>query len=38
LREDNLRAWLDPAGNDLAEIYALLDDRERPYYEHRMAA
>jgi putative SOS response-associated peptidase YedK len=38
LRPENLRAWLDPAGKDLSSIYALLDDRERPYYDHRMAA
>ena len=23
---------------DLAKAYAILDDRARPYYEHRMAA
>ena len=22
----------------LADLYAILDDRERPYYEHRLAA
>ena len=38
LRQENLRTWLDPTGKDLAETYALLDNRERPYYEHRMAA
>ena len=38
LRQENLRAWLDPAVKDVKSIYALLDDRERPYYEHRMAA
>jgi putative SOS response-associated peptidase YedK len=38
LRQENLRAWLNPAGKGLDSMYALLDDRERPYYEHRMAA
>jgi putative SOS response-associated peptidase YedK len=38
LRQENLRAWLNPAGKGLDAMYALLDDRERPYYEHRMAA
>jgi hypothetical protein len=31
-------AWLDPNPKDLKTLYAILDDRERPYYEHRMAA
>ena len=33
----HLDAWLRPSG-DLAASYAILDDRARPYYEHRMAA
>ena len=37
IREPNLDAWLQPNG-DLAKAYAILDDRERPYYEHRLAA
>jgi len=31
-------AWLNPNPQDLAAQYAILDDRERPYYEHRLAA
>ena len=31
-------AWLDPAGADRAALAALLDRRERPYFEHRLAA
>jgi len=38
LREQNLDAWLRPDRADLARQYAILDDRERPYYEHRLAA
>jgi putative SOS response-associated peptidase YedK len=38
LKREHLAAWLNPAGRDKAELYAILDDRERPYYEHRMAA
>ncbi len=38
LRQETLRAWLELAGKDLAAMYALLDDRERPYCERRMAA
>jgi hypothetical protein len=31
-------AWLNPDPANLEALYAILDDRERPYYEHRMAA
>jgi hypothetical protein len=31
-------AWLNPIPAKLADLYAILDDRERPYYEHRMAS
>ena len=34
----NVDGWLNPQGHPLAEQYAILDDRERPYYEHRLAA
>jgi putative SOS response-associated peptidase YedK len=37
LKEEHLDAWLDPKG-DLAAMQRILDDRERPYYEHRLAA
>jgi putative SOS response-associated peptidase YedK len=39
IKPEHLDAWLDPAtSKDLARMYAILDDRERPYYEHRLAA
>jgi putative SOS response-associated peptidase YedK len=38
LKEENLAAWLNPEGMDKAALNAMLDDRERPYYEHRLAA
>lgn len=38
LKLENIDAWLRPDPNDLAAQYAILDDRQRPYYEHRMAA
>ena len=38
LKENNVRAWLTPEGRDRAELYRILDDRERPYYEHAVAA
>jgi len=37
LKPQNLNTWLTP-GADLATYYALLDDRERPYYAHELAA
>jgi hypothetical protein len=29
---------LNPVGDDLASAGAILNQRERPYYEHRLAA
>lgn len=37
IKESNLDAWLDPRG-DLDAMQRLLDDRERPFFEHRLAA
>lgn len=38
IKRENIDAWLNPDPMDLAASYAILDDRERPYYEHRLAA
>lgn len=38
IKPENLDAWLFPDPKDLAASYAVLDDRQRPYYEHRLAA
>jgi putative SOS response-associated peptidase YedK len=38
IRPENIDAWLKPDRTSLREQYAILDDRERPYYEHRLAA
>jgi putative SOS response-associated peptidase YedK len=38
IKPDNIEAWLNPEASDLAAMYAILDDRDRPYYEHRLAA
>ncbi|MFN4116605.1 MAG: SOS response-associated peptidase family protein [Inhella sp.] len=38
LKEANWEAWLSPQGRGDAALDALLDDRERPFYEHRLAA
>lgn len=38
IKAENIEAWLSPGGSDLEPMYAILDDRDRPYYEHRVAA
>ncbi|MEX3984296.1 SOS response-associated peptidase family protein [Paraburkholderia sp. EG287A] len=38
VKPENVEAWLQPNAANLAAQYALLDDRDRPYYEHRLAA
>jgi putative SOS response-associated peptidase YedK len=38
IKEEHVGAWLNPDPNDLASLYAILEDKERPYYEHRLAA
>lgn len=38
IRRENLDAWLRPDPANRAAAHALLDDRDRPFYEHRLAA
>lgn len=38
IKPEHVDAWLTPQGRPVVEMYAILDDRERPYYEHRLAA
>ena len=38
IQPEHVEAWLNPDSRNLAAQYAILDDRERPYYEHRLAA
>jgi putative SOS response-associated peptidase YedK len=38
ITEANLAAWLRPRPGDTAALQAILDDRDRPYFEHRLAA
>ena len=38
IRPENVDAWLNPDPRNLDALYAILDDRETPYYEHRLAA
>ncbi|WP_057921218.1 SOS response-associated peptidase family protein [Lysobacter capsici] len=34
IKPENIDRWLQPAPNDLARFYEILEDRERPYYNH----
>jgi putative SOS response-associated peptidase YedK len=36
LRAEHLDAWLNPDPHNLARQAGILDDRERPYYQHRI--
>lgn len=38
IKPKHVDAWLRPNPRDLASLQAILDDRPRPYYEHRLAA
>lgn len=38
ISREHLDGWLSPKEGDLSALYAILDDRERPYFEHREAA
>lgn len=38
IKPENLDEWLSPDKDKLKRQYDILDDRERPYYEHRLAA
>jgi putative SOS response-associated peptidase YedK len=38
IKPEHIDAWLEPDARDLKTSYAILDDRQRPYYAHRLAA
>lgn len=38
IKPEHVDAWLNPDPGNLAALHQILDDRPRPYYEHRMAA
>ena len=38
IRAQHVDAWLNPDPRNLSALHAILDDRERPHYEHRLAA
>ncbi len=38
IKPEHVDAWLNPDPDNRAALYAILDDRARPYYEYRQAA
>lgn len=38
IKPEHVDAWLHPDPRNLAKQYAILDDRERPYYAYQLAA
>lgn len=38
IKPEHVEAWLNPDPSNLGALQAILDDRERPFYEHRQAA
>jgi putative SOS response-associated peptidase YedK len=38
IKTEHVQEWLNPDPSRLDRAYEILDDRERPYYEHRLAA
>ncbi|MFM0137835.1 SOS response-associated peptidase family protein [Caballeronia grimmiae] len=38
IKPENVDAWLNPDPKNLDAMYAILVDKDRPYYEHRLAA
>ena len=38
IKPEHVDAWLSPDPGNLAALYAIFDDKQHPYYEHRMAA
>lgn len=38
IKPENIEAWLNPEASSLDVMYNILDDKDRPYYEHELAA
>lgn len=38
IRPEHVDAWLNPAPSNLAGLYRVFDDKQHPFYEHRLAA
>jgi putative SOS response-associated peptidase YedK len=36
IRRENMMTWLAPNPAKLGELQAILDDRDRPFYEHQV--
>ncbi|KHL59310.1 SOS response-associated peptidase family protein [Xanthomonas cannabis] len=38
IKQEHVDAWLNPDPNDLDAMQGILDDKQHPFYEHRLAA
>ncbi|CAE6853570.1 hypothetical protein R75483_07717 [Paraburkholderia domus] len=38
IKPENIEAWLNPEASSLDAMYAILDGKDLPYYEHKLAA
>lgn len=38
IKPEHIDAWLNPDPVNLQGLYAIFDDRQHPYYEHRETA
>jgi len=38
IKAEHIDAWLNPDPANLDALYAIFDDKAKPYYEHRLAA
>lgn len=38
IKPEHVDAWLNPKAGELEVLYAIFDDKQHPYYEHRQAA
>lgn len=38
IKPEHVDAWLNPKADDLATLYAIIDDRQHPFYDHALAA
>jgi putative SOS response-associated peptidase YedK len=38
IKRENLAAWLNPDSKNLPALQSILDNRDRPFYEYRLAA
>jgi hypothetical protein len=38
VKPEHLDAWMNPDASNLAALHVIPDDRDIPYYEHKLAA